>query len=167
MGVGDVEKIPCLAGKAAAGHGEAGGAYFRISGHGLIDHNGMHVFTAAGAGLCAHGTGDGAVRKGNGIFAFDNQSFGIMGCQKGVFHRDGGSGINGRRIIAAAFITAAGDLYGTAAPVGANGGRRIPRCGDGKVFGISGSTAGGLDTTGIICRGGDRGILTVTEVPLP
>lgn len=82
-----------------------------------------------------------------------------MGCQKGVFHRDGGSGINGRRIIAAAFITAAGDLYGTAAPVGANGGRRIPRCGDGKVFGISGSAAGGLDTTGIICCGGDRGIL--------
>ena len=158
MCIGNVEHVTVSGGQCAACHAETGGSDLGITGHGLVDHDVVHVFLGTAALGIAHVTGHITIFQCDGILSFDDQCLGIIGGQCSIFYRNIRGRINCRGIIAVALIGSVVDHYSTAATVGTNGCGRIAGSFYRQVRCIGSTASGGLDTAGIICRGGDGGI---------
>lgn len=103
----------------------------------------MDVFICAGAAV-AHAAGDGAVFQRDGVLPLNDQSFGVVGGQVGVFYGDGCGGVDGGGILAVGGVAAAVHIDGSAAAVGADGRRRVAGGLDRQVGGVGGVAVDGV-----------------------
>ena len=156
-GVVNEEYVAVLVGQGPAVHGEGGEAFFRVAGHGLVDHDGLIVFgLVAVFGVIVRG--EIHVVQGHGILPFHHHALGSSGFQGGIADSDVGGGVDHRGSGAVGGIGAAGNVHGPAAPV------RPDRCGgiaggvDVQVFRIHRPAAGGHQSAGAVAGGLDHGI---------
>jgi len=143
----------------AAGHGKGRSALAGIAAHALINqHIGLlRGLTVQGAVVA----GQGRIRQGHAVSAFNDDRFGRGGGQGRAGHTDLRRGIDGRRAFSGRRVVAAGHVDGSAAPVAADRRGGIAAGADRHVDRVHRSAAGGHQAAGIIAAGHDAGIADI------
>lgn len=154
--IGDIETVALVGGDGGVFRSESSLAVGRVAGHGLVEED---VFV--GGGLAVQSiisVGESGVFKSNAIIAFDDDTFGGGGGEGGVFYGDVGGGINGGGTFAGGFVGTLVDSDSATATIGTDSGAGSASGGDGEVFRIHDTAAGGHDTAGVVFGGFDGGV---------
>ena len=153
----DKEDVAVLVGQAASVHGEGGGAFRRVAGHGLVDHDCLIVVGLVTVlGIVVRRQVH--VVEGHGVFALHDDALGGGGFHLRVIDRDVGRGIDDRRPRSGGCIGSACDGDRTAAAVGPDRRRGVTAGLNGQILCIHRPPAGRHQAAGTVAACGDIGI---------